>query len=401
MKNSQLTFGMYDADVHYYETRDSFTRYMPRKLMPKAVHVRKDDAGREQWFVGDRHNTFWPFWSFEEAQRPGGLQDLLHSIKDTTVVTDEKRAFVPMQEDFLARPPRLALMEKWGVDAALVLPTIGFTVEHFMADDEEALYANLHSFNQWLDDEWGFDHEGRIYAAPLANLLNLDRAVEELEWLIGRGARTIHVRPGPGKPGMSLADRYYDPFWARANEAGVSVSLHSSESSYNSMYSTWWGEQSDPSPFTASMWQWTNTMIERPIMETLSSMIYHNFFERFPNVKVASIENGSSWVYYLLPLMDKGRAMGRNGPWPEGQLDDRPSRIFKEHILVAPYPEDDLAKLVDFLGAKAVMAGSDYPHPEGLANPSDFVDSVMSLSEPDKRLIMRNNMRRFVGLPAD
>ncbi len=40
--------------------------------------------------------------------------------------------------------------------------------------------------------------------------------------------------------------------------------------------------------------------------------------------------------------MDKSRGMGRNGPWIGGKLTERPSAIFRRHVRVVPYPEDDI-----------------------------------------------------------
>ena len=67
--------------------------------------------------------------------------------------------------------------------------------------------------------------------------------------------------------------------------------------------------------------------------------------------------------------MDKSRGMGRNGPWIGGPLRERPSEIFRRHVRVAPYPEDDVVKIVEDLGhADSIVMGSDYPHAEGLAD---------------------------------
>ena len=225
----------------------------------------------------------------------------------------------PMQPEYRDRDRRLALMDAQGVEAALLLPTLGVTIEHFMKEDVEQTTANLGAFNRWLDDDWGFAYRGRIFGVPLLSLLDLDWAIAELEWVLARGARAVHLRPGP-QAGRSPADPAFDPFWARIDEAGIPVVFHSSESGYNELYSTAWGEDPNPRPYEQSAWQWMNCFGDRPIMETLTSLIYYNLFDRFPNVRVASIENGSIWARYLLESIDKKRGMGRNGPWPGGRL---------------------------------------------------------------------------------
>ena len=133
-------------------------------------------------------------------------------------------------------------------------------------------------------------------------------------------------------------------------------------------------------------------------METIGALILHNLFGRFPNVKVLSIENGSVWVPYLLKVMDKMKGMGRNGPWLGGQVSGRPSEIFKQHVWVAPYHEEDIVALADLIGIDRVLLGSDYPHPEGLATPVRFAESLSPLGNDATRRIMRDNGRELVGI---
>jgi predicted TIM-barrel fold metal-dependent hydrolase len=58
---------------------------------------------------------------------------------------------------------------------------------------------------------------------------------------------------------------------------------------------------------------------------------------------------------------------------------------------VSPYYEDDLERLRDTIGADHVLFGSDFPHAEGLAEPTDFVYDLKGFSKDDVRLVMREN----------
>ena len=60
----------------------------------------------------------------------------------------------------------------------------------------------------------------------------------------------------------------------------------------------------------------------------------------------------------------------------------KPSDTFRNNVWVTPFFEDDVAALVTRLGAGHVLAGSDYPHPEGLARPAEFADELAELA-PD------------------
>jgi len=396
-------FWLVDADTHYYEPRDCFTRYIDPEFADKAVRRVTDDSGHEQVVVGSRIHTFLDQPFKDTAVRPGALREMMRNIKIRsmrTVEEDDSGLIVDILPEFQEREPRLAVMDEQHVESAVVVPTLAVTVEHFLKDDPAATAANLHAFNRWLEEQWGFAYEGRIFAPPLISLLDLDLAVKELEWVIERGSPLIHIRPGPVH-GRSPADPMFDPFWARVNEANIRVASHLSESSYNEMFSVAWGEHANPGSHAQSAFQWAMFFCDRPIMDTLASMIFMNLFGRFPNIEIASIENGAGWVPYLLRVMDKTGGLGRNGPWPGGRLTDRPSTIFKQHVYVSPYHEEDNAGLAGVIGAERVLFGSDWPHPEGLADPITFKESLGDLPAADVKKIMRDNGRRFLRLDPD
>ena len=109
--------------------------------------------------------------------------------------------------------------------------------EELLKHDTEAVTQTFRSFNQWLDEDWGLAHQQRIFAAPYITLADVDWAVRELEWALERGARLVCMRPaavwtsdGPRSPG----DPHFDPFWARVNEAGITVAIHAGDSGYSS-----------------------------------------------------------------------------------------------------------------------------------------------------------------------
>ncbi|MCA9772290.1 MAG: amidohydrolase [Myxococcales bacterium] len=391
---------VFDADNHYYEPRDAFTRFIEPKYKDKAVHVVQDKAG-ERVMVGDKLFTFLDDMetNFDTTLKPGSLRAFLNSLKSGDAV-DREDVRIPVQPAFVDRSARLKMMDDQGIDAAFLFPTLGVCVEHFMKDDPEQMYANLRAFNRWLDETWGFARDGRIYAPPIISLLDPDEAVKDLEEALRRGTKMISMRPGPAH-GRSPADPIFDPLWSRANEAGLTIALHVGESGYNEMMGVHFGEPANPSSHSQSAFQWTSCYGDRPIMDTMSILIFHNFFGRFPRIKVFSVENGSLWVPYLLKQMDKMKGMGRNGPWPGGRVEGRPSEIFRRHFYVNPYHEEDHVYLANLIGADHVLFGSDFPHPEGLEEPAEwYADFQGLLGEDDTREILRDNARRLVGLEA-
>jgi predicted TIM-barrel fold metal-dependent hydrolase len=252
-------------------------------------------------------------------------------------------------------------------------------VEHELQTDVEAYYANVEAFNCWVEEDWGFGADGRIYGAALGSLLDLELGCRELDRVLEAGAKIIHMKTGPAGE-FSPGDPRFDAFWARINEARASVAFHIGQSGYNGLVSTIWGEPALPPLQAISPFQWYLGYDERPIMDTLANLVLFNLFGRFPDIRVMSIEFGSGWVTPLLHSIDHSVRMARRGRWPGGRFDDKPSDVFRNHIFVAPYPEDDVLGLVDVIGADQVLFGSDFPHSEGLVQPTDFADTLAGAS---------------------
>lgn len=389
-------YPIFDADNHYYEALDCCTRHIGPRHRDKAVRFDQHE-GQDAIFVGDRLYTYGAV-HVEECPTPGTLVEMMRSWKSGGFDGNHSEHDQPIQPEYQDRDARIALMDQQGIEGCIMLPTLGVTVEHFMKDDPELTFANLTAFNRWIEDDWGYAYQNRIFTVPLFSLLDVELAVAELDRVLAAGARAIHLRPGP-QQGRSPADAIFDPFWARVNEAEIPMVFHTCEFGYNELYSVAWGEDPNPSCYEQSAWQWLNCFGDRPIIETISALIYHNLFERFPKLRVISVELGSTWVPYLLASIDKKKGMARNGPWPGGRLKQRPSEIFKEHVYVAPFPEDDVPSLINLIGPERVLCGSDFPHAEGLAEPRRFFDLLPEqLDDASVRNIMRENSCKLVGL---
>src|SRR5277367_2245466 len=93
--------------------------------------------------------------------------------------------------------PRIEVMNELGVDRSLMFPTLASLLEERMRDDPELTHAAIHSLNEWIYEEWGFNRDGRIFTTPVITLPIVERAIEELEWVVERGARSVLIRPAP------------------------------------------------------------------------------------------------------------------------------------------------------------------------------------------------------------
>ena len=385
-----------DADNHYYEPYDCFTRHIEPEFRDRTIHVVSTGDGLGRIHLGDDRLRFMSVMPGDFASAPGALQGLFEgAVDDGFTHVDVVRA--ADHPEFIDRAARLRLMDEQRVQAAIMLPTLGVVVEHEMRHDVPLTYASLRAFNRWLDEDWGFAYQDRIFAVPLLSLLDLDKAILELDRVLAAGARMIHLRPGPAF-GRSPADPYFDPFWARVEEADVPVVFHVSHSGYYDLVATAWGEDPKNPSHMLTPLQWVLGGTERPITDTLAALVLHNLFLRFPGLRVVSIENGADWVAHLLKSVDKAARLGRRGVGVGGPVTEKPSETLREHLYVVPFPEDDNPALIQLLGADHVLFGSDYPHPEGLRRPLDYLSLLGDLDEERTRKIMRDNTARLLHL---
>jgi predicted TIM-barrel fold metal-dependent hydrolase len=74
--------------------------------------------------------------------------------------------------------------------------------------------------------------------------------------------------------------------------------------------------------------------------------------------------------------------------------------VFHRNVYVHPFWETAIRELVDLLGPGHVLFGSDYPHPEGIAEPLSYLDELEGLGEVAIRKIMSENANSLLGLDA-
>jgi predicted TIM-barrel fold metal-dependent hydrolase len=278
------------------------------------------------------------------------------------------------------------VMTRQRVERALYFPTLGVGMEEALKRDTEAVHCAFEAFNRWLLEDWGFSYQERIYAAPYISIMDRDRGIRELEWALENDARFIVMRPSfvyhPGGS-RSPADPWFDPFWRLVNDSGVVVVYHGGDSGYGE-YSKDWGEGGTTESFKGSPFR-SITMPSKPPFDLFAALISHQLFQRFPNLRIASIEMGSFWVPWLFQSM--ARIYGQEPSY----FAENPCDTFRRHVWIAPFHEDDIGELRDLVGAENMVAGSDWPHAEGLADPTDYALDLKELSDKETRLVMREN----------
>jgi predicted TIM-barrel fold metal-dependent hydrolase len=389
-------YGIFDGDQHIFEPWDCLADYIPAEFAERTIRRITNENG-ETMAVADGQ-VLTTDNQPDMMGRPGSLKDMLKSMKGGSL-EDGGYQFITMDPAFQRREDRLIMLDKQNIDTSVVYPGSVGLLQEFAFDDNELYYATSWAYLRYIFETWGFNTDNRILFAPVVSFRDPKRSGEQLDWLIERGCKVVTFCPGPAY-GRSPGDTYFDPIWSRLNDAGVVAAYHINEGmrGYKAERSRAWGEEENPTFYTQSAWQWAWAYGEQPALETFSSLIYSNLFARYPKVKVLSAEHGSEWIPTFVRKMDKMRGMGRNGRWLNGQLAQRPSEIFQQHFRVVPFWEDDIEPVIAQVGADVIVGGSDFPHSEGLAFPTQLVEHVSGLDAATQRKIMRENGMELVGL---
>jgi predicted TIM-barrel fold metal-dependent hydrolase len=377
----------FDADNHYYEAMDAFTRYMEPEFAKRTMQWATVD-GKTRLLVGGKINRFLGNPTFSTLSAPGSLEDYFRGKNESGAsVIELFGELEPTRPEYQDRDVRLRVMDEQGLAGAFFFPTLGVGMEQSLKHDLPAAAAAFRAFNRWMDDDWGFHYQERIFAAPYLSLSDPANAISELEWAISRGARIVVMQTGPVRTEngyRSPADPMFADFWKVLGESGILLAYHSGDTAYSEILPMWGeGEQLNAHGNTTMR----SLISAVPAADTLSALVSNQIFRKNPGLRVAIIESGSSWLPSLF------KALGKHAGQAPKLYPEHPHDVLRKHLSIAPYYEDDLAGLKDLLGIDQILLGSDWPHTEGLADPLSFVKDLEreGYTEAEQQKVMHDN----------
>ncbi len=396
----RLPYPTFDADNHLYENREALTKFIPREYDGIIKYV--DVKGRTKLAIRDKITDYIPNPTFERVAVPGGFgQDVTkggdgvrRSAGDP--VTGKKPRVMPGIEAFFDPEPRLALMKDMGIDRTLLWPTLASVVEERLADDPDAASVVVHALNDWMHEHWTYVYGDAIYATPIVSLAaGNDRAIEELERVHERGAKVFLLRVAPvptWKGRRSFALPEFDPFWERVQELDITVGMHSGDSGYTRYTNEWEGVREGeflPFALNGSPAFMTLSSEKDVLVDALASIIGHGLATRFPRLRFLPVEYQSRWIR---PFVKRVQRRYEESPV---LFDEDPFEVFKRNVWVHAFHEPDPKGLIDIgIPVDHIMFGSDFPHPEGMADPLEYSEVVKDLPQDEQALIMGGSLAK-------
>jgi hypothetical protein len=392
---SDLGYVPFDCDNHYYEALDAFTRHLAPKDGPRCVQWAEID-GRKYQVVGGRVSRVVTNPTFDPIAPAGAMHDYFRGNPDKKHPLEFLSVREAIRPEYRDRSARLSTMDRQGVSKIWLFPTLGMLYEEILKHDPEGVGIMFTAFNRWLEEDWGFDFADRIFAGPYISLASVGWACRELDWALDKGARVIVMRPAAPTTEngqRSPFDEMYDPFWARVNEAGITTVIHAGDSGYSS---NGYANDAFSAQFSGGGWKPSikSFAIERAAQDFIITSVFEKLFDRFPNVRMASVENGSE---FLGDACNKLTSTAKKMP---GYFSDDPVETLRANWWINPFWEDDVHELLDLMGPERVIFGSDWPHIEGMPEPLDYLEELTGLEQKVVDLVVRDNVASLNELQA-
>jgi predicted TIM-barrel fold metal-dependent hydrolase len=265
---------------------------------------------------------------------------------------------------------RLKWMDAQGIDLqnVICLSAMAWT----KAVEDLALRQELvQTCNTWLSDNC-VESDGRLLPVSCLELTDVDFAVAELTRMRERGSR-IFLIPAHPVNGVSPIHPSWDRLWSAATDLGMVAMYHIGDGPA-AFVPGWWNTGADPKVLR----QIGSSHFHAAPMTLLYSMVYGGVFERHPNLTVIVAEVGVGWLPYLYWDIDHVLSDHANMMLGEWTLPLKPSEYLARNVRGTPLTgsmnggDHGLLQVMDQLPQDMVVFSSDFPHFEGIPNPSEY-----------------------------
>jgi len=368
-----------DGDSHFAEPLDLFERFIDPAYRDQAMRVGKDPAtGEPSLVVEGRPLRILNVEELLAAVVGYGQKEAGHDLN-----TFDR--YLVYNADWQDMDKRVRFLDDEGIDCQVIYPTLGLLWEGGV-DDPYVADALCRAYNTWAF-ELTASHKDRLFPAAHISLRDPQLAVREMQRVAKLGCRTVFVAAMPIN-GRSFGHPDFDPVWAAAQDLNLSIGIHLV--GHPRYTGSEWYRDRDPGFMFVTM-----NVIQDPRM-ALTTMVYDGVFERFPKLRVATIEAMAGWVgEWLERLNYRFKYMKHTS-----QMKRSASEYFVRNIWINGDPEEKMLPLiVQFAGDEKFFIGSDYPHAEGFVQPMKKARELLAgLPAPSVDKILGENARKFFGI---
>ena len=364
------------SDNHVFEPGDLWTTRIEPKFKDRAPHIERLEKGGDFW-VCDGLKGVPVATETQPGVRFENPKDL--NYRDTAE-NIPLGGYIPEEH--------VKDMDSDGVDVGIIYPTVGLL--HFSLPDSEFVTAVFKPYNDWIAEFCGA-YPNRLKGIAMVNIDDIDSGIRELERCakMGLAGAMISVYP-PEDRSYDLP--IYELLWATAQDLDIPLSLHIGTNRPGPGQ-----EHQDLLTLKPSFF----SNVDHWVRMSLGHMIFAGVFERYPKLKVGSVEMELSWIPHFLDRIDFNYTQRPGGDnWYRFHEDMLPSDYFHRNVFLG-FNEDALGiRDRHIIGVENILWGSDYPHIESTFPKSmEILEEILvDCTEEEKVKIVGGNAARVYGL---
>ncbi len=365
-----------DCDSHVMEPPDLWSEYLEDKYKSRAIRIETTN-GVESLVIGG------------ETILTGVLAGLGGAnLPRSEVFAGRKQYMDGCPPASYESAARTSLLDDWGVTHGVLFPTIG--ILPFPIADHELGSAYCRAYNNWQKET--FEDSNRVVPIAIINWHDVDAATAELALRFKQGFKGVFVPPEVVS-GKRPGDTHFDPIWQLCVDAHAPGCLHVVVRFGGSAapFSAW--QETSPGPVFSFGLGATGQLIP-----AMASLVVDGVYDRFPTLKIISVEAGCGYAAYLMDRLDeKADVFKEIVPSP---LKLKPSDYIRRNCYFVAEPEErTIGAMLDLVGEDRIMWGSDYPHIDStLAAPTLIRDSVKHLRPEQQQAVLGENARLVFSL---
>lgn len=370
-----------DADGHILEPPDIWEKYIDPRYRDRAIRVCSSSDGQEYLEIEGHPSKFFNMKAFALLGSMG------RDANEMTAIMKEKKYVEAAPFGSMYAKERVQLLDREGLRAAILYPSIGLTWE-CETEDYGLSLAYAKAYNRWIAD-FCRDYKDRLIPIAHISLADGQEAANELERAVKDGCRGAFVAPFTISM-KAHAHPDHDPFWAKAQDLNVPIGIHPmaehpSKRVYQRFNDMKWAD-----------W-YHNVLGGQGPQQALFALFQYGLFDRFPKVKVVLLESGAGWVGAALDRMDTTyeTALGKSVP-----LKEKPSFYFKRQCWISGDPDEKaLARIIEYVGNDKFFWATDFPHFDHPGNYLEALNNLVStLPDGARKNLLGDSVAKVYGL---
>ena len=377
-----------DADTHLTERHDLWTGRAPAGMVDRMPHVERVD-GKAMWIV--EGEVLGRAGAGGVVGRDHVKGPSFEALYEWEIERVHEAAYDPVA--------RVEMMDEMGIWAHVIFPNVVGLGGQGLSAAVEDLALRLLCVEIYNDANAEMQSESGNRLLPMAILpaWDIDACVREAQRTASLGLRGINLTSDPQDQGApDLASRKWDPLWEVCSELELPVHFHIGASlTTMSFFDNYpWAAHDDDTKLAIG-----GTLLFIGNSRVVVNIICSGMLERFPELKIVSVESGTGWIPFILEALDY--ELAENAPAQREALSLSPSEYFKRQIYATTWFErTNMPTLIESVGEDNIMFETDFPHPTCLyPDPLGVAhDNLRELSTEVRNKILGGNAAKLYRL---